>query len=144
MALLIELKYTPMDYKNKNFEPYQGKEDDLQKSLMRYVRAAYPPERHLYCHIPNGGARTAKTGALMKSLGVRPGMPDLMFFDARPRPGMRSHRYTGLAIELKVGKNTRTATQSDVHSMLLDQGWCVHTTNSLDEAIFLIDEYFNA
>lgn len=123
------------------FEPYQGKEDDLQKTLMRYVRMQYPERDYLYCHVPNGGSRSHKSGALMKALGLRPGMPDLMFFTSRPRPGLKSARYNGLAIELKVGKNKKTASQMTVHALLMAQGWLVHTTYSLDEAIYLIDQY---
>lgn len=143
-ALLIYLKYGTENPRTMEFEPYQGKEDDLQKSLMRYVNAAYPRERYLYCHIPNGGFRNAAEGAKFKALGVRPGMPDLMFFTQRPRPGMQNTRYTGLTIELKVGRNKKTPSQDDVANMLIDQGWKVCTTNSLDEAIHMIDQYFTA
>ena len=54
-------------------------EDDVHRACIRWATAqsgAVPELRSLF-HIPNGGARDAKTGARLKDLGTRPGVPDL-------------------------------------------------------------------
>lgn len=52
-------------------------EDALQRAVVQWLTLAKP--RCLWFHVPNGGARDAITGARLKAMGVRAGVPDLVF-----------------------------------------------------------------
>ncbi len=74
------------------------------------------PEQLLFA-IPNGGARSRITGAILKEEGVRPGIPDL--FLAIPN----SH-YHGLFVEMKKPRGGKVSgAQSDAIAMLMDAGY---------------------
>ena len=65
-----------------------------QKALFVWWRTQYRHMEPLLIAIPNGGARTLRTGAMLKAEGVRAGVPDI--FLAYPAGG-----YHGLWIEMK-------------------------------------------
>lgn len=69
-------------------------EHNEQKALFAWWRAQYRDMEPLLIAIPNGGARSLRTGAMLKAEGVRAGVPDI--FLAWPAGG-----YHGLWIELK-------------------------------------------
>lgn len=52
-------------------------EDALQRAVVQWLTLAKP--RCLWFHVPNGGARDAITGAKLKAMGVKAGVPDLVF-----------------------------------------------------------------
>lgn len=52
-------------------------EQKLQISIASWLRAVRPA--CIWFHVPNGGARTAAEGRIFKSMGVRAGVPDLLF-----------------------------------------------------------------
>src|SRR5690606_10086741 len=47
------------------------------KAIMRFLDLALPPEYRAF-HVPNGGARDARTGAMLKAMGVKAGVPDMV------------------------------------------------------------------
>ncbi len=57
--------------------------------------------------LPFGEKRTAKTGARLKRMGVRPGAGDLLLAKADKPPMM---------LELKVGKNTQAPSQKETQA----------------------------
>lgn len=71
-------------------------EETEQEALFRWaaLNACRIPELYLLHHIPNGGARSARTGARLKAQGVKPGVPDICL------PVARGGKH-GLYIELK-------------------------------------------
>ena len=75
------------------------KEDQIHASIIRFLDMALPNESTPAWHTPNGGARNAITGAMMKRLGTRAGFPDICFL----------HAGTLYAIEVK----TENGRQSD-------------------------------
>ena len=58
------------------------------------MRRAHPELQLLY-HVPNEGKRTWRTGARLKSEGLKPGVPDICLPVARGK-------YHGLYVELKL------------------------------------------
>lgn len=52
-------------------------EQELQKSVVEYLELAKP--RCIWFHVPNGGARSKTEAAIMKGLGVKAGVADLIF-----------------------------------------------------------------
>ena len=77
-------------------------ESNIQIACVRWFRMQHPKLARLLFAVPNGGARNAVTGAILKAEGVVPGVADLLLLVPR-------HGYHGLAIEMK----TRTGRQSD-------------------------------
>lgn len=74
-------------------KPYKGKEDNLQIALARWLKMTYP--NLLWFHTPNGGSRNAFEAYKFKSMGVLPGVSDIIIFE-------KKQDYSGLIIELKV------------------------------------------
>lgn len=55
-------------------------ETRLHIAILHYLLAVLPKEAaDTLIHVPNGENRNAATGALLKRLGVRPGVEDLQF-----------------------------------------------------------------
>ena len=52
------------------------RELQIQKQAMRFLDAALPSYIRAI-HIPNGGRRDARTGAMLKAAGVKAGVPDI-------------------------------------------------------------------
>jgi hypothetical protein len=76
--------------------------------------------------IPNGELRTEKTGALLKRMGAKAGIPDLQFLSP-----------TGLAyfLELKWGKQPLTEAQKAFAERQLVRGVPCAVARSYDEAL---------
>lgn len=96
----------------------QTTEQAEQIALIEWIDWITPREPRLLLlfHPANGEKRDARTGALLKRMGVRKGIPDIIF----PQP---SREYLGLAIELKVGKNKLTDEQRIYLERLRAVGW---------------------
>lgn len=104
-------------------------ERDLQADVIAWCDSQGYPYNLIYCNA-NGQYRK---GQAMEP-GLRPGIPDL--FLPFPVPG--SH---GLYIELKVGKNRRSAAQIEWGNRLFMQDYAVHECRTLDEVQGVIGEY---
>jgi len=90
-----------------------------------------------FFHVPNGGARDAVTGAVMKAMGVRPGVLDMWL----PVP---SGDYCGLVLEFKAPGGRLSAEQNDWIEFLSENRWCVRTVDSLKAAIWETELYLLA
>ena len=90
----------------------------------------------LWCHVPNGGARNAAVGGQLKAQGVKRGVPDVMVYT----PTATGH--AGLAVELKVGRNTPTVEQKAWLASLRRCGWVTEVARSLDEVRALVRTHY--
>src|SRR5687767_6251038 len=92
--------YTEKDGKVKKTRVKRPKsdlsEDDLQKLCVRWFEIQYRDV--LLHHSPNGGSRDIREATKFKSMGTRPGCPDILIF----HPGKLVVPMSGLAIELKI------------------------------------------
>lgn len=113
------------------FLPYQGSEDNFQKTVARYLDA----KGVLWFHCPNGGHRNIAEASKLKAMGVKPGIPDILILERR-------HFYNGFAIELKVGINKCTENQEEMQRHFFAHNWKVVVSYSLDHVIQEIDNYF--
>jgi len=96
-------------------------EHEEQAALIRWTEYVKPvaPELGLLFAIPNGGARSKRTGKALKEEGVKPGVPDLCL------PVARSGLH-GLWLEMKRIKGGRVEpVQKEWHQKLKDQGYAV-------------------
>jgi hypothetical protein len=114
----------------KNYKKYDGKEDDFQKSLAKYLDM----KGVLYIHPPNGGTRNVIEATKLKKMGVKSGVPDILIFN-------RKKSFAGLAIELKVGYNKPSENQLEFMKQLDAEGWMCVVSYSLEECIDLVDSY---
>lgn len=112
----------------KRLKSAPPREVDLQRSVANFLDHT----GLLWCHVPNGGKRNAVVGAKLKAEGVKRGVPDVLIFD-----GFRteSATYSGLAIELKAGRNKPTPEQDRWNCRLTACKWRVEVCYSLDEAL---------
>jgi hypothetical protein len=111
------------------------KEDQLQKAVARLLDST----GLVWCHPPNGGNRSAATGALMKAMGAKAGVPDCLVFNTIDDAGWIK---CGLAIELKVGKNKPTPSQIEWRDKLVSCGWRWVCCYSVDEVLALLRECY--
>ena len=85
-----------------------------------------------FFHVPNGGARNVVTGARLKTLGTKRGVPDLIIVD--PPPNCPDSVAT--AIEMKRQKGGYvTKEQREWLDILRDRGWTVAVCRGAGEAI---------
>lgn len=101
----------------------------------KYKSKLFGISEQLLFAIPNGGARNAITGAILKAEGVRPGVPDL--FLAHP-----NRYYSGLFIEMKKAKGGKVSdAQSEMRTLLMWAGYDVQICEGADKARAVITDY---
>ena len=91
-------------------------ESNTQIAAVRWFRDQYPHLARLLFAIPNGGARNAVTGAILKAEGVVPGVSDLLLLV--PRGG-----YHGLCIEMKTRTGRQSKSQKEWQQEVEAQGY---------------------
>jgi hypothetical protein len=114
-------------------------EEDLHKSVMAQItiRANQEPDWAFIFHTPNGGLRHPLVASMLKAMGVKAGVPDLLWLLPRGR-------FHGLAMELKVDDNPTTAEQVRWLAWLTSQAYytCI-VRDDAEEAIRILEWYFN-
>jgi len=110
-------------------------EQNQQEIVIKYLRLAYPDA--LYC-ASAGGMRTSYLQAIkMKRTGYVKGFPDLFIYEPR-------NEYNGLAIEMKKEKGgVASPEQKRWQEQLRNRGYASYICKGSEEAIKIIDEYFN-
>lgn len=88
---------------------FKRPEQVLQIAAIEFLHVALPPSWRVF-HVPNGGARSPIEAAILKAMGVHPGVGDLAFIG----PG---GRFVGA--EAKAGRNGLTDDQTEWRD------WCV-------------------
>lgn len=100
-----------------------------------YAQGRYPALKNLY-HVPNEGKRSKAAAGILASMGLKPGVPDLIL-------DYPAGIYHGLRIEMKYGANTPTKDQKDWLLRLQAAGYFVAVVWSSTAAIGLLTEYVN-
>lgn len=113
-------------------------ETKLQIAIMRWWAAEWrglgaPAEEFLF-HVPNGGRRDARGAAVLKSMGVRPGIPDLFLPLARGG-------FHGLAVEIKDRVGSLSRDQARICLALLDCGYLAVIIRDFESAVKVIRDY---
>jgi hypothetical protein len=108
-------------------------ESSIQINCVKWFKLQYP--HILIAAIPNGGARSPITGAILKAEGVLAGMPDLFIAIAHGC-------YHGLFIEMKKdSKSKPKKNQSEVHENLKSELYRVSICCSFDEFKNIVTNY---
>jgi hypothetical protein len=116
-------------------KPTPESESNQQEIVIKYIRLAYP--NLLYC-ASAGGMRTSYLQAIkMKRTGYVKGFPDLFIYEPNAD-------YHGLAIEMKKEKGgVASPEQKSWQEQLRNRGYASYICKGSEEAIKIIDEYFN-
>jgi hypothetical protein len=120
--------------KDLNAENMRNIESNLQIACVRWFRLQYPRKANLLNSVPNGGARNAITGAIIKKEGAVRGVADLEL-------NMAAHGYHGLKIEMKTAKGRQSPFQKQWQKDIEAQGYLYAIVRSVDEFIQLITWY---
>lgn len=108
-------------------------EEIIHKTVMSWVRM-HPMLKGLVLHFPNEGRRSTRFGALLKDMGMRAGVADLLI--AMPR-----HGFGGAWLELKSKNGFLSEFQKDFLADMRQQNYFVSVCWSIDEAIKVISWY---
>ena len=101
-----------------NLHPEQA----LQVECVQWMKRHLSKEV-VFFHVPNGGNRSQREGAIFKAMGVVAGVPDLIV----AWPGCV------VAIELKAGAGRASEAQQAMWPRLRAVGWHVFEVRSLDQ-----------
>lgn len=113
-------------------------EHDLQRALCLWLDGN--PDRNgtprvtpalapgvVYFHVPNGGSRNAAEGARFKQIGVKAGVPDLIF--------LAHQRFYCLELKEPGGRGRLGDAQRAMHGRLIDAGvTALATLDNLEDA----------
>lgn len=112
-------------------------ESQIQAALFQWAvwNVGKWPDLALMFAIPNGGARDAVTGAILKREGVKKGVPDIFLPVARGP-------YHGLFIEMKAGKRGKVSAEQEMYlNRLAWNGYQAIVCRSVDAGIQAITKY---
>jgi hypothetical protein len=105
-------------------------EDAIQRAVMAHF-AARPAGDVFAFHVPNGGGWSAIEAAILKGLGVKAGVPDIIAIKG-------GHSY---ALELKADGNKPTPTQSETMAAMQRAGATVAAAVGLDAALAQLEAW---
>jgi hypothetical protein len=106
-------------------------ERGLQCAVVEHL-AWRAPAGTWFTHFPAGGRRSRVTGAILKGMGTRSGVPDLLILNHGKLFGL----------ELKNGTRGRLSpAQVDTHQEMGRAGATIGTAGTLDEAVSLLQEW---
>ena len=111
-------------------------EDELQKAVARLLDHS----GLLWCHVPNGGQRNAITGAKLKKMGTKRGVPDVLIFSRRLLSGDVMGK--PLALELKVRYNKPSKEQHEWIARLREEGWRCEVCYSIDDVLNVLRHHY--
>lgn len=122
-------------------------EQALQQAVYKYIRYAAP--QALCFHVPNGmragGKNPLRTGAIFKTMGVMPGVADLLLFWRKGGDeflnGFSHNQPCFAAIELKAGKGTQTTYQKDFMHQWIHLGGQYAVCRSIDEVQVSLEQW---
>lgn len=100
-------------------------EQELHKTIAEYLDKLAPVNEFWWCHVPNGGARSKIEASILKGLGVKPGVADILIIKA-------GRAYW---IELKSPRGSQSDTQHSFELQMYRCGCPYVVVRSLDMAI---------
>jgi hypothetical protein len=111
-------------------------EANQQEIVIKYLRLAYPDA--LYCASAGGMWTSDSQRIKMARTGYVKGFPDLFIYEPRGE-------FHGLAIEMKKVKGSKIEPeQVQWQEQLRNRGYASYICKGNEEAIKVIDEYFNS
>lgn len=112
-------------------------EHALQAMCVKWFRYAHPGV--MLFAVPNGGARSAVTGAALKSEGALPGVADLVL--CAPSLDVHGHAVHGLFIEMKTPTGVWRKNQQEFAEAVRAAGYRYEVVRTFDRFAALCDEH---
>ena len=112
-------------------------ESTLQRACVTWFRLAHRRYSGVFFSVPNGGARSAVTGAILKAEGVLAGVADLLLL-------VPSREYHGLCIEMKTAKGRQSTTQKQWERAVTLQGYKYIVCRSFADFVEQINGYLKS
>jgi len=109
--------------------PRSSAEDQIQKACVYWLHIQEAQGRLAFFAVPNGGKRSAATGALLKATGTRAGVPDITILFPSAK---------ALFVELKAPKGTLQPSQKEWRDKLQGYGFAWGEARSLEDLIALV------
>lgn len=110
------------------------KESQTQIACVEWFRYQFPKYQKLLFAVPNGGARNAREGRILKMEGVTPGVSDLILLIAKKGFG-------SLCIEMKTEKGRQNENQKSWQARAEAYGNKYVICRSVDDFIKVIEWY---
>jgi hypothetical protein len=105
-------------------------EQAIQKAICQHLTMR--GHRDLYWwHHPGGGVRSPIEAAIFRSIGAKPGLPDIFLL----------HRGHLFGLELKAKGGRLSPTQATAHVLLRQAGATVEVATGLDEALAILERW---
>jgi hypothetical protein len=101
-----------------------------ERDLIQHLRLRAPAGT-FWTHFPAGCRRSRVTGAILKGMGARAGVPDLLI--------VRDGRL--FVLELKAGRGGLSDTQRETHAEMRAAGAVIGTASGIDEAVDTLVEW---
>lgn len=111
-------------------------ESKIQISFIEWLRLAYPKFSQFALHVPNGGRMGIIRGSILKKMGVKAGVADILFM-------WRKKDFGGLWLEFKSAKGKQSETQKDFEGLCHIAQYDYQVVHSLDEAMIAFKRYMN-
>jgi hypothetical protein len=105
-------------------------EQAIQRSVFAHIRARAYPSVFAFA-VPNGGYRRKTEAAILKGMGVRAGVPDLILI----------HGGEVFCLELKSERGRATAVQRETIIAMEAAGAHVCVATGLDEALTALEQW---
>ena len=106
----------------------------MQCACVRWFRLAHHKIASLLFAVPNGGARSAITGAILKAEGVTKGVADLLLL-------VPNSQFHGLCIEMKTKQGHQSPSQKEWQCAVEAQGYKYIVVRSLDQFMGDVTRY---
>lgn len=103
-------------------------ESNIQRMCVSWFRMQYPKLAPLLFAVPNGGARSRITGAMLKAEGVVPGVADLLLLVPSS-----DAEYYGLCVEVKTAVGKQSSAQRAWQQAVEGQGYRYEIVRSIEE-----------
>lgn len=113
-------------------------ESNIQRMCVSWFRMQYPKLAPLLFAVPNGGARSRITGAMLKAEGVVPGVADLLLLVPR-----YDAQYYGLCVEVKTAVGKQSPAQRVWQQAVEEQGYRYEIVRSVEEFISTIKRHLS-
>jgi hypothetical protein len=105
-------------------------EQQIQRAVFQHLTIRAAPGTYAF-HSPNGGWRSRVEGAILKGMGVKAGVPDII--------AVKGGKC--FFLELKAPDGRPTPAQRDVHAALVAAGATVAVAYGLDDALARLEAW---
>jgi hypothetical protein len=119
--------FADIDMIRRRLQPSEAKVHD---AVVAHLRLRAKPDV-LWLHVPNGGARDAKTGAILKRMGTLAGASDFLLW----------HQGNSFALELKAPGGRPTEAQLDFLARFNEAGGHSACAEGVDRAVAVLESW---